>query len=169
MDNFEDINAPIPISHITKVGKQNNLALDVFGWDKEVIIHLFSKQPEYLPRINLLQIGKAGKFHYTCIKDFNCLLYDQSEHRERKHFCKRCLHSYSSEDLLEAHKPECHRIGQTAVRVELLKEGQNKLTFQNHHKQLPAPYIVYADFEARATKIEGPELDPTKSSILKTQ
>ena len=49
------------------------------------------------------------------------------------------------------------------------EEGKNKLTFQNHHKQLPAPYIIYADFEALITKVEGPELDPTKSNTQRTQ
>ena len=49
------------------------------------------------------------------------------------------------------------------------EKGKNKLTFQNHHKQLPAPFIIYADFEALTTKVEGPELDPTKSNIQRTQ
>ena len=120
-----------------------------------------------MPRINLLLIEEAGKFHYTRVKDPYCLLYDQSEHRERKHFCERCLHGYRREDLLEAHRPECRRIGQTAVRVEMPEEG--KLTFQNHHRQLSAPYIIYAVFETLTTKIEGPELDPLKSSTRKTQ
>ena len=114
-------------------------------------------------------IEKAGKFHYTWIKDLNRLLYDQSKHRERKHFCVRCLHGYTREDLLEAHRPECKGIGQTAVRVEMPEGGKNKLAFQNHHKQLPAPYIIYADFEALTTKVEGPELDPTKSNTRRTQ
>ena len=43
-------------------------------------------KPEGMARINLLLIEKAGKFHYTWIKDLNRLLYDQSKHRERKHF-----------------------------------------------------------------------------------
>ena len=121
-----------------------------------------------MPRINLLLIEKAGKFHYTWIKDLNRLLHDQSKHKERKYFCERCLHGYTREDLLEAHKPECRGIGQTAVRVEM-PEGKNKLAFLNHHKQLPAPYIIYADFEALTTKVEGPELDPTKSNTQRTQ
>ena len=49
------------------------------------------------------------------------------------------------------------------------EEGKNKLTFQNHHQQLPAPYIIYADFEALTTKVEGPEFDHTKSNTLRTQ
>ena len=47
---------------------------------------------------------------YTWVKNLNRLLYDQSKHREKKHFCERCLHGYSREDLLEAHKPDCQGI-----------------------------------------------------------
>ena len=167
--DFTGIEAPTPISQIGMVERQNNLAINVFGWDKGVIVHRLSKQPEDMPKTNLLLIEKAGKFHYTWIKNLNRLLYDQSKHREKKHFCERCLHGYSREDLLEDHKPECQGIGQTAARVEMPEEGKNKFTFQNHHKQLPAPYIIYADFEALTTKVEGPELDPTKSNTQRTQ
>ena len=167
--DFTGIDAPTPISQIGEVERQNNLAINVFGWDKGVIVHRLSKQPEEEARINLLLIEKAGKFHYIWIKNLNRLLYDQSKHRERKHFCERCLHGYSREDLLEDHRPECKGIGQTAVWVEMPPEGKNKFTFQNHHKQLPAPYIIYADFEALTMKVEGPELDPTKSNTQRTQ
>ena len=165
--DFAGIDTPTPISHIGKVERQNDLAINVFGWDKGVIVHHISKQPEDIPRINLLLIEKAGKFHYTWVKDLNRLLHDQSKNGRKKHFSERCLHGYSREDLLEAHSPECKGIGQTAVRVEMPQEV--KLTFQNHHKQLPAPYVIYADLEALTTKVEGPELDPTKSNTQKTQ
>ena len=131
-------------SQVPKVELQNDLAINVFGLNKGVIIYHLSKRPQEIPRINLLLIEKAG------------------------HFCECCLHGYTREDLLEAHKPECRGIGQTAVRVEMPEEGKNKLAFQNHHKQLPAPYIIYAD-EALTTKVEGPELDPTKSNTQRTQ
>ena len=112
----------------------------------------------------------AGRsIHYTCIKDLNRLLYDQSKHRERKHFCERCLYGYSREDLLESHRPECCGISQTAVRVEILEESENKLAFQNHHKQLPSPFTIYADFETLTIKIESSELNPMKSNTRKTQ
>ena len=117
----------------------------------------------------MLLIEKRGKFHYTWIKDLNRLLYNQSKHQEHKHFCERCLHGYSREDLLEPHRPECRGIGQAAVRVEMLEEGKNKLAFQNHHKQLSVPFIIYADFEALITKVEGQELADMKSNTRKTQ
>ena len=167
--DFTGIDAPTPISQIPKVEWQNDLAINVFGWDKGVSVHHISKQPENIPRRNLLLIEKAGKFHYTWIKNLSRLLYNQSKHSEKKHFCERCLHGYSREDLLEDYKPECQGIGQTAVRVEMPEKGKNNLTFQNHHRQLPAPYIIYADFEALTTKLAGPEHDPTMSNTQKTQ
>ena len=57
--DFTDIEAPTPISQIGKVECQNNLAINVFGWDKGVIVHRLSKQPEEEPRINLLLIEKG--------------------------------------------------------------------------------------------------------------
>ena len=111
--NFQGIDAPI--SQIPKAEKLNNLAINVFGWDKGVTVYRLSTQPDGMPLINLLLIDKAGEFHYTWIKDLNRLLRDQSKHKERKHFCERCLHGYTREDLLEAHRPDCRGIGQTAV------------------------------------------------------
>ena len=49
------------------------------------------------------------------------------------------------------------------------EEGKNKLKFQNYHKQMPVPFVIYADFESLTTKIEGPELDPSKSNTQNTQ
>ena len=33
------------------------------------------------------------------------------------------------------------------------EEGKNKVKFQNHHKQMKVPFIIYADFEALVKKM----------------
>ena len=177
--DFTGIDYPTPISQIHRIEEQNPLAINVFGWDNAhacvIIIKLSGAAQarttgdaaQARTTVNMLLIEKAGKSHYTWIKDLNRLLYDQSKHRERKHICERCLHGYTRE---EAHKPDCRGIGQTAVRVEMPEAGKNdKITFQNHHRQFPAPFIIYADFEALTTMIEGPELDPSVSNTQRTQ
>ena len=63
--NLDGIDFPTPVSQISRIEGQNNLAINVFGWDGDVIIHRLSKQPGDMPRINLLLIGKAGEIHYT--------------------------------------------------------------------------------------------------------
>ena len=55
------------------------------------------------------------------------------------------------------------------MRVEMPEKGKNKVFFQNHRKQLPVPFIIYADFEALTTTVEWPELDPAKSNTQRTQ
>ena len=90
---FTGVDAPTPISQIDKVERQNDLAINVFGWDKGIIVHHVSKQPEDMPRINLLLIQKADKFHYTWVKDLNRLLHDQNKNGRKKHFCERCLYN----------------------------------------------------------------------------
>ena len=76
--SFPVINTPTPVSQIPKFKQLFNKTINVFGWDKGVTIHRLSKQPQEIPRINMLLIEKAGKFHYTWIKNLNRLLYDQS-------------------------------------------------------------------------------------------
>ena len=72
---------PTPISQIPKVEKLNNLAINVFGLDKDVTVYRLNTQPDGMPRINLLLIEKAGKFRYTWIRDYNRLLRDQTSTR----------------------------------------------------------------------------------------
>ena len=35
------------------------------------------------------------------------------------------------------------------------KQGDNILKFNNFHKQLPVPFVIYADFEAITKKVQG--------------
>ena len=48
-------------------------------------------------------------------------------------------------------------------------EGKNGLLFQNYHKQMKVPFVIYADLEALIIKIEGPKRDLEKSYTQSTQ
>jgi len=123
--NFEGIDFPTPISQINRLERQNpNLAINVFGWDKDqVIVHRISEQAGNIPRINLMLTTQGENTHYSYVKRLTALLYDQNRHNESKHFCERCLHGYSRKELLERHKPECKGLVKTATRTEMMKEG----------------------------------------------
>lgn len=107
--NFTGIDFPTPVSQIDKLEKQHpNLTINVFGWEKEqVIVHRISEKDGDIPRINLMLIQQGENTHYSYVKRLSALLYDQNKHNESKHFCERCLHGYTTNDLLERHKPEC--------------------------------------------------------------
>jgi len=56
-----------------------------------------------------------------------------------------CLHCFSSKDL-ESHKKDCIQLNGTQA-IEMPAKG-SKIYFKNHHKMLPVPFVIYADFEA---------------------
>ena len=111
--------------------------------------------------MNLLLITEETKTHYVCIKDFNKFLYNQTKHKERKHFCMYCLQCLSSEHVLTNHKEVCIQInGEQAIEMP---EKCSKVKFTNFHKQLPVPFVIYADFEAITEKVQGCKPNNEKS------
>ena len=106
--------------------------------------------------MNLLLITKDEKKHYVLIKDFNAFMYNQSKHKERKHFCMYCLQCFSSERILANHVNNCLTIN-GAQAINIPKQGENVLKFNNFRKQLPVPFVIYADFEAITKKVQGCE------------
>ena len=57
--------------------------------------------------------------------------------------------------------------GEQATRIP--EKGENTLKFQNHHKQMSVPFVIYADFEAITEKIQGCQPNNTQSYIDKYQ
>ena len=81
-------------------------------------------------------------------------MYNQSKHKERKHFCMYCLQCFSSERVLVKYVNNC-LTGSGAQAINMPKQGENILKFNNFHKQLPVPFVIYADFEAITKKVQG--------------
>ena len=104
--------------------------------------------------MNLLLITKDEKKHYVLIKDFNAFMYNQSKHKERKHFCMYCLQCFSSERILANHVNNYLTIN-GAQAINMPKQGENILKFNNFHKQLQVPFVIYADCEALTRKVQG--------------
>ena len=58
-------------------------------------------------------ITKGKEQHYVLIKDFSKFMYNQTKHKERKHFCMYCLQRFKSEIVLINHKENCITINGT--------------------------------------------------------
>ena len=152
--NYDGIDFPLSQKHCNKVEKQNSIRINVFGYEngQPFPIHISKETFEY--QMNLLLITKDEKKHYVLIKDFNAFMYNQSKHKETKHFCMYCLQCFSSERILANHVNNCLTIN-GAQAINMLKQGENIPKFNNFHKQLPVPFIIYADFEAITKQVQG--------------
>ena len=121
----------------------------MFGYEKGQPYPIRISKETFEDQMNLLLIAKDKKNHYVLIKDFNAFMYKQSKHKVKKHFCMSCLQCFSSERVLAKHK------NNGAQAINMPKQGDNILKFNNFHKQLPVPLVIYADFEAITKKVQG--------------
>ena len=152
--NYEGIEFPVSQKHYNKVEKQNSIRINVFGYEDGQPFPINISKETFEDQMNLLLITKDKKKHYVLIKDFNAFMCNQSKHKERKHFCMYCLQCFSSERILANHVNNCLMIN-GAQAINMPKQGENILKFNNFHKQLPVPFVIYADFEAITKKVQG--------------
>ena len=65
-----------------------------------------------------------------------------------------CLQCFSSERIVANHVNNCLTINGVQA-INMPKQGENVLKFNNFHKQLPVLFVIYADFEAITKKVQG--------------
>ena len=90
--------------------------------------------------VDLLLHELGGIQHYSTIKNFSRVFSGQlSNHGHVIYCCKKCLHAYSSEEMLASHSAECCHVQRTKFPKD------PRCIFTNIQKQLQAPFVVYAD------------------------
>ena len=152
--DYSGVEFPVSVKHYNKIEKQNSINISVFGYEDKQPYPIYVSKEKYEDHMELLLITENENKHYVLIKDFNKFMYNQTKHKERKHFCMYCLQCFSSERVLNNHKENCIQVnGQQAIKMP--DKDNNILKFNNFHKQQPVPFVIYADFEAITEKIQG--------------
>ena len=119
--NYDGIDFPLSPKHYNKVEKQNSIRINVFGYEHGQPFPIHISKETFKDQMNLLLITK--------------------------HFCMYCLQCFLSERVLVKHANNCLTIN-GAQAINMPKQGENILKFNNFHKQLAVPFVIYADFEA---------------------
>jgi hypothetical protein len=164
--NFKDISFPVKMDNIPKFEKQNDMSINIFGYEKNSIFPVQITKYRFERHVNLPMISDNRKNHYCWITDLKRLLDDQHSNTRRYHYCPYCLHGFIKERLLEEHIPYCQTHG--PQKIELPNDDDKWLYYKDIRKQLKVPYVIYADFESLLIPIEGCENDPEISSTIKT-
>lgn len=161
--NLNGITFPTPISKIQKFEKQNNISINVFGYENDFFPLYISELESANANIDLLYVEQDGNSHYCLIKDLNRVLGSTNRAKRKHYFCRRCLHGFIREDLLKDHLPYCKQF--SCQKVEYPVEGKdNILKFENFYKKLGVPFVIYCDFETLVQKIDTCVPDPQTSS-----
>ena len=100
--------------------------------------------------MDLLLLIDNNKSHYIYIKDFDRFMSHKTRYENKKWFCKSCLQSFSSENVLIKHKENClSSNGKQSVKLE-----KGIIKFKNCFKQIPVPFKIYVDFECNLKSVK---------------
>ena len=160
--DYSGIEFPVTTKQYNKIEKQNDININVFGYENKQPYPIYVSKEKYDDHMELLLITENENKHYVLIKDFNRFMYNQTKHKESKHFCMYCLQCFSSETVLTDHKDNCIIVNGTQA-VKMPQKGNNILKYNNFHKQQQVPFVIYADFEAITEKISGCHPNNNKS------
>ena len=162
--NTKGLTFPLKLKDITKFEKLNPEipGINVFSNDNMTIYPLRMAERDCKNTIDLFLYEEDGVSHYSLIKNFHRLIKSQlTKSKDGKIFiCKRCFTHFTKEELLEKHIKYCFNNQTVAVKMP---ELNTYLHFKNYYKQLPIPFVVYADFECFTKPMNSCSPNPKES------
>ena len=136
---------------VHKFNEVNNLSVNIFE------LRFYQDQNQWKHKLIHIEISKNNsdrvidlaiyKNHYVLIKKLDVFLGDHN----KKFICRRCLSSYTSENMLMKHKEKCGDDNITTMKTS----NETHLHWKKHFHKNPLYFRIYADFEADNEKDES--------------
>jgi hypothetical protein len=159
---YQNIQFPITIKDVRKFEKHNNLAINLYCFERSKILPCSLSSQTHkadIKVINLLMLPintkpnlsfaskKSLLYHFVWIKNLSRLLSKQlSNHNNKCFVCERCLNSFTTDNLLQNHLRYCLKSNQCCVKLP--DETKKFLQFENHSYKEKVPFVIYADLES---------------------
>ena len=121
--DYTEVTFSVAQKDYRKIEIMNNININEKQEPDQVCI---SKE-KFNDMLNLLLITKGKEQHYVLIKDFNKFMWNQTKHKERKHFCMHCLQCSRYVTALINH------ITINGAQAMKMPKADNKVHFKNYH------------------------------------
>ena len=82
--SYDGINFPVTVKQYSKIEKENNIRINVFGYENKQKFPIYVSKEQFDKTLNLLFITEGNNKHYVLIKDFNEFMRNQTKHNEKK-------------------------------------------------------------------------------------
>ena len=130
-------------SDVHKFNELNNLSVKIFE------INFYQDQNQWKHKLIPIEVSNnnsdtvidlaISKNHYVLIKKLDVFL----DHNKR-FICRRCLGSYTSENMLIKHKTKCEKNDITSIKTS----NESHLHWKKYFQKNPLYFRIYAHFEA---------------------
>ncbi|XP_018314227.1 uncharacterized protein [Mycetomoellerius zeteki] len=154
--NLAGIEFPMNLKDIQKFERLNAVSINVYGIENKQILPLRLTSDKKEKHVNVLYLQDPrddSLGHFASIKNLSRLVSSQlNRKKNKKFFCDRCLHYFSTSEKLELHAMDCRKMNDCAIRLP--SEDDKWLEFGNHCNKERIPFIVYADLECVLRKMK---------------
>ena len=117
--NYEGIEFPVQEKDFKKIEVQNNICINVFGYENELVFPVYISDQTFKSSIDLLLLIDDDKSHYVYIKDFNTFMFHKAKNKNKKWFCKSFLQCFSNEKVMIKHKEDCLSINRVQLSLKI--------------------------------------------------
>ena len=95
--NYKRIAFPVQEKDFSKIEVQNNICINVFGYENELVYPIFISKQKFEDSMDLLlSLYEDDKSHRVYIKDFNTFMFYKTRNKNKKWFSKSCLQCFSN-------------------------------------------------------------------------
>ena len=130
--------------------KKQNICINVFCYEGGLVFPKYISDQKFENSIDLLFVTSGDKLRYVYIKDFDSFMFRKTKNKNRKWFCRSCLHCFSNKNVSTNHKENCFSIN----GAQFAKLEKRIIEFKNYCKQIHCPFKIYAHFECNFEGIE---------------
>ena len=90
--NYDRIKFPVEEKDFKKIEVQNSICINVFCYENEMVFPIYVSDKMFEDSMDLLLLINDNKSHYVYIKDFNTFMFHKTKNKNKKWFCRSCLH-----------------------------------------------------------------------------
>ena len=81
--NYDNVNFPVEEKDFEKIEVQNNICLNVFCYENELVFLIYVSDQTFKSSIDLLLLTNDDKSHYVYIKDFNTFMLHKTKNKNK--------------------------------------------------------------------------------------
>lgn len=158
------ISYPLQIAQINNFEEQNDVSVNVIGFDDGDFFPIYvSKHNDKTHEVDLLYITEKNNVHHCYIKNLNKLLSRTKTNGHQHKFCRNCFQGFTSQKVLDKHLTYCSKHDAHHLKFPTKGDG-DIIEFDDFQKQMRVPFVIYADFETFARKVDTCVPNPSKSN-----
>ena len=82
--NYDGIEFPVKEKDFDKIEVQNNIFINVFGYENKLVFPIYISNKKYKDSMDLLLFIKDNRSYYAYIKDFNRFMFHKTKNKNKK-------------------------------------------------------------------------------------